>query len=368
MWPPAPRRPRCAQLFGHRRTIAIGAAFGVITVIGSQRSGNVEVATFRRDAQYSDGRHPDAVEFTDAREDAARRDFTINGMFYDPVAKELIDYVDGRADIECRIIRAIGDPDQRFDEDKLRMLRAVRFTAAFNFELEDATKAAIGKRAHEISLVSPERIGGEMRRMLVDRHRAVAAELLRETGLLNEILLDGDLLYQNRANWRTRLRWLDELGDAGTFVQAASILLSRLIKSQGLRPTIERWKLSNAEADAITWIESNLLTLSRAHQLAWSEVQPLLINRHAEAAVAIAEIEFGAQHEGVSLCRQRLSWDDDQLNPEPLLGGADLAQAGIPQGPIYSRILRAVRADQLDGKITTREEALKLARNMAYDE
>src|SRR3990172_5648449 len=124
------------EVFGERRTLAIGAAFGVVTVLGPRGAGQIEVATFRSDAAYSDGRHPDHVTFTDAQHDAQRRDFTINGLFYDPVAAKVIDYVGGQADLGAKLIRAIGDPRQRFAEDKLRMLRAVRFAATFEFKIE----------------------------------------------------------------------------------------------------------------------------------------------------------------------------------------------------------------------------------------
>lgn len=353
------------EIFGHRKTIAIGAAFGVITIIGSKSTGNIEVATFRKDSGYSDGRRPDAVEFTDAREDAIRRDFTINGMFFDPIAKKIIDYVDGKADIECRIVRAIGDPHERIDEDKLRMLRAVRFAATYDFELEKETMAAIQQHASAIQIVSAERIGGELRRMLASSSRATAVELLQDSGLLKEILLDGELLHKNRGNWRTRLRWLAELGEEGCFEQAAAILLSKLIKEQGLLPTIERWKLSNSESAAIAWIEDHLLTLTRAHQLPWSEIQPLLINPNAGMAVGVAEIQFGQQHEGVRICRDRLLWKESKLNPKPLIDGGDLLKLGLRPGPLFKQILDRARTMQLDGEIETAESALKLAREMA---
>ena len=154
------------KLFGRHRTLAIGAAFGVITVMGPKAAGMIEVATFRHDAAYSDGRHPDSVTFSSAEEDASRRDFTINGLFYDPVEERVIDFVGGQDDLAARRLRAIGDPRERFAEDKLRMLRAVRFAAAFDFALEENTLAAIREMAGEIPVVSAERIAMEMRRML----------------------------------------------------------------------------------------------------------------------------------------------------------------------------------------------------------
>ncbi|MCD4726297.1 MAG: CCA tRNA nucleotidyltransferase, partial [Pirellulales bacterium] len=163
---------RIRALFGRRRTLALGAAFGVISVIGPKPAGLVEVTTFRRDAAYSDGRHPDSVAFSTAAEDASRRDFTINGLFYDPIGQQVIDFVGGQKDLAARLVRAIGSARDRFAEDKLRMLRAVRFTAAFDFTLDAEARRAIAEMAAEIHVVSPERIAVEMRRLLADRNRA----------------------------------------------------------------------------------------------------------------------------------------------------------------------------------------------------
>ncbi len=146
--------PEIRDVFGRRRTLAIGAAFGVVTVLGPPGAGPIEVATFRRDDGYSDGRHPDTVTFTSAEEDALRRDFTVNGLFYDPVDEQVIDYVGGREDIERQVLRAIGDPKDRFTEDKLRMLRAVRLTSTLAFALDAPTVEAIQEMAGEISVVT----------------------------------------------------------------------------------------------------------------------------------------------------------------------------------------------------------------------
>ena len=179
------------RVFSHRRTLAIGAAYGVIAVLGPPAAGQVEVTTFRSDADYRDGRHPERVVFSSPEEDAQRRDFTINGMFYDPTAEQVIDYVGGKDDIERRIIRAIGEPKARIAEDKLRMLRGVRFAARFDFELDPATAAAIREMATELTVVSAERIAAEMEAMLLDKHRSRAMRLLMETGLLEEIQEEG---------------------------------------------------------------------------------------------------------------------------------------------------------------------------------
>ena len=176
------------SLFGRQRTLPLGAAFGVITVLGPRSAGMIEVATFREDVGYSDGRHPDRVTFSSAREDAARRDFTINGMFFDPVDGKVIDFVGGQADLQNHLIRAIGSPRLRFGEDKLRMLRAVRFTATFGFSLDADTAATVREMAAQITVVSPERIAMEMRRLLTESGRERGVRLLVELGLAAAIL------------------------------------------------------------------------------------------------------------------------------------------------------------------------------------
>jgi tRNA nucleotidyltransferase/poly(A) polymerase len=182
------RPEQVRDLFGRRRTLAVGAAFGVITVLGPPGAGQVEVATFRTDAAYTDGRHPAGVTFCSAREDAARRDFTINGLFFDPFTGIVQDFVGGREDLAAGIVRAIGVPALRFGEDHLRMLRAVRFAAFFDFVLEGQTRAAIERMAHLVAGVSPERIAAELRGMVSRRGRKRALDLLAETGLAREVL------------------------------------------------------------------------------------------------------------------------------------------------------------------------------------
>ena len=182
------RPDQVREVFGHHRTLPIGAAFGVITVLGRKAAGHIEVATFRNDAGYSDGRRPDAVIFSTMEEDAQRRDFTINGVFFDPLQEQYIDFVGGQSDLQRGVVRAIGNAHDRFAEDKLRMLRAVRFAANLEFVLELETHEAIKTHAADIQIVSAERIAAEMRRMLAHRQRAQATRLLWETTLLPQIL------------------------------------------------------------------------------------------------------------------------------------------------------------------------------------
>ncbi|MBN8626988.1 MAG: CCA tRNA nucleotidyltransferase, partial [Planctomycetes bacterium] len=219
------RPEQVRELFGKRQTLAVGEAFGVIVVVGSRATGNVEVATFRRDAGYSDGRRPDAVEFTDAEEDARRRDFTMNALFYDPTTDKVIDFVDGLTDIERRLVRAVGDPVLRFQEDKLRMLRGVRMASTFAFDLDVATMQAIQAAAHEIGAVSPERIAQEVRAMFGRRGQHEAARLLMTSGLAAEILpevlpevlplVDRSAAYGHGSAWDAAIKQLAALETAG---------------------------------------------------------------------------------------------------------------------------------------------------------
>lgn len=355
------------KLFGKKRTLAIGASFGVITVLGPKRAGPIEVATFRRDSGYSDGRHPDAVEFTDAHEDARRRDFTINGMFYDPILEDVIDYVDGQKDIARKRVRAIGCPEERIDEDKLRMLRGVRFAATFDFEIEPETLSAIQKHASEIIVVSGERIGAEMRRMLASPHRTIAARLLRTSGLLAEILPNGKSLYGDENHWDQILSTLDGL-EPGDFESAAMVLLEPILRDQGIDAVFERWKLSNDERKSILWVFRNWEILDRADRLPWSQIQPLLLAGDVDRALAVAQSKRGSQSKGVAMCRTRLQqWTPEQLDPKPFLDGRDLMELGFKPGPNYGFILDSVRAAQLDGLIHNVEQAIEQARDKAAE-
>ncbi|QEG24311.1 CCA tRNA nucleotidyltransferase [Mariniblastus fucicola] len=346
------------QLFGVKKTLAIGKSFGVITVIGPKSAGNIEVATFRRDGGYSDGRHPDSVEFTDAKEDAIRRDFTINGMFFDPIAEEVIDYVGGQEDLQRKIIRAIGVANQRIEEDRLRMLRGVRFAATYEFAIEPATMRAIQMRAQDIEAVSPERIGSELRRMLGHRGKARALRLLVESGLWEQVL-PGDRL--GDFDWLTKIKLLENL-DAGFSTTLAALLYGTGVNAENFQ---DPWRLKNEEVARANWLLANIDLLSAADTMAWSELQPRLMSGHASCAVQLLHglIESGLcsnsalAKSSLELCRQKLQLADGVLDPPPLLRGDDLMELGIVPGPQFKLILSQTRALQLDGKLTSQEQA-----------
>jgi tRNA nucleotidyltransferase/poly(A) polymerase len=353
------------QVFGARRTLAIGAAFGVMTVLGGRAAGAVEVATFRQDAQYSDGRHPDHVTFSSAREDAQRRDFTINGMFYDPVGQQVIDYVGGREDLAGRLIRAIGAARLRFSEDKLRLLRAVRFSATFDFALEADTRAAIHDMADQIAVVSPERIAQEMRRVLVEPGRATAVRLLLDTHLAAALLpeiVPADAA--GRQQLERTLAVLERLPQPG-FPLALAALLDAPIDTEAARAVCLRWRLSNKETDRVTWLVAQRAALAGARAKPWSALQPLLICEGIEDLLAwheamAAAAGDSAAGEEAAYCRSLLAQPPDVLDPPPLLTGDDLLAHGVPAGPRFRPLLQQVRDAQLDGRIGTSAEAVTL--------
>src|SRR5947209_32514 len=242
-----------------RRTVAVGMSFGVVEVLGPRQDGRplkVQVATFRTDGHYTDGRRPDEVVFSSAREDALRRDFTINGMFFDPLANKLIDYVGGQEDLRAKVLRAIGDPATRISEDKLRMLRAVRIAARFELTIDPATDTAIRGMAEQIAVVSPERIADELRKLLVDPHRARGVNLLHETELLTPIVPElvpmkglpqglpgapeGDL-------WDHVLRVLDLLPPQPSFPLAFAALLHDIGKPRTVGRTPDKYTFYHHE-------------------------------------------------------------------------------------------------------------------------
>jgi tRNA nucleotidyltransferase/poly(A) polymerase len=368
------------KVFGRRKTLAIGASFGVITVIGSKGTGQIDVATFRRDAAYSDGRHPDSVSFTTAELDAQRRDFTINGLFFDPIENRVIDYVGGQEDLRLGIVRAIGDPRQRIAEDKLRMLRAARFAARFDFALDQATLAAIQEQAHDLVIVSAERIAAEMRQILRHTSRARGVQMLQAARLLEVVLPDVATLQpdepwspesQADTPWRRTLHILHRL-DQPTFSVALAALLREFTTHHSPptthtlpRQVFDRWKLTTDELQGVQKLLAEELLIRHASHTPWPRLQRVLVAPRIEELLcysqAAAEVLDGNTAQ-IEYCRQKLALPASELNPPPLITGEDLKTIGIPPGPEYRTILDAVRDAQLEKRIATRDEALSLAR------
>jgi poly(A) polymerase len=401
-----------------RRTIAIGASFGVIEVIGPRAEDGqhltIEVATFRSDVSYSDGRRPDAVVFSSAREDALRRDFTINGMFYDPIAEQVIDYVGGQEDLGARRLRAIGDPVLRFTEDKLRMLRAVRFATRFDLNIELATQMAIQAMANEIGIVSAERVAKELRTMLVHPRRARGMRLFLDLGLANVLLpellpmkglpqglpTDAHALPppgeagQASPNdlWEHVLRVLELLGPTPSFCLAFAALLHDVGKPRTVGRTPDRYtfhshehvgrrmaadicrrlKLSNDDCERIEFLVEKHQILSDAREMRTSKLKALLIHPGIHELLDLHRADALATNrsvEQVEYCEQLLrDWTMADLNPPPLLTGLDLMRMALEPGPQFKRLLDAVREAQLDGSIKTEGEARELVERLLREE
>ena len=352
------------DLFGQRLTLSVGAAFGVIIVMSPDRQLQVEVATFRTDAHYSDGRHPDSVTFSTPEMDAQRRDFTINGLFYDPIEKTVIDYVGGQRDLQDRLLRAIGNPEARINEDKLRMLRAIRFAARFDLAIEANTFAAIVHHAAEVAVVSGERLAIELRKTLETSKPSWAVQKWAETGLLKV------LLPEVAARWSdVGIAALDRLFRARKQCWQArlAVLLWDVRQEDDTTELVEclkhRLKLSNEETDAIYFALRSQNTLEQASSLPWSQVQPLLISPWISVGVELLELHAepgdSVIESNLTWLRTRLAWPIQQLNPLPLVTGQDLIAKGLKPGPKFKQLLQDVRDQQLDGQLTSTSEAIR---------
>lgn len=372
------RPDQVRKLFGRRRTLAVGESFGVIIVLGPKEAGQVEVATFRTDATYSDGRRPDAITFSTPQEDALRRDFTINGMFYDPLAEELIDYVGGQSDLEARIVRAIGDPHARIEEDKLRMLRALRFAARFDFVLDESTLLAIRTHGPQIEVVSQERISDEFRKMLRHPSRARGMEMIAESGLLPHVLPEiidcwGD------GNYATNTLEMLQLQRVGGFELAASIVFRCLSERVATGPQDrhrateldvlgKRLRLSNQECDDISWLAGHYRQIQNAEALTLAELKPLLADSRRDQLIEFARLADVVERHaprGATYCEQYLQQTPQELlDPPPLLTGGDLIAMGQRPGKHFATVLAEVRAAQLNERLESPEQAMALANEL----
>lgn len=364
----AARPDEVRQVFGHRRTLAVGAAFGVITVLGPKGAGQVEVATFRADAPYTDGRHPAGVTFCSAREDAQRRDFTINGLFLDPLSGAVHDFVGGRDDLAAGVVRAIGLPAMRFGEDHLRMLRAVRFAAFFGFALDDETRTAVERMAHLVTSVSPERIAAELRAMVSRPGRRRALELLDETGLAREVL--PELAPGPGVDAAGRGRWQDAAAIVAALdepdLPRALAILAAGHDGGAVRQVGGRLRLSNHETKTAGWLWDAVAAIGGESAAAlrsrpWSSVQPWLAHDQAAAFADVLRARAACgrgEPAAAAWITAQAARPRAELDPPPLLTGDDLLAAGVPPGKAVGVALARIRGLQLDGAITTRAEAL----------
>ena len=374
------------------KTFAVGAHFGVVLVC----TGEVvtEVATFRNDGGYSDGRRPDEVRFsTSPEEDVKRRDFTINGMMLDPANGSVLDLVGGRQDLQAGLIRAIGDPAERFGEDKLRMLRAIRFAARFAFNLEPATAKAIERIASTVSQVSRERVRDELTRMLTEGRARRAFELLDSTGLLREVLPEvvrmqgvtqppqyhpeGDvwvhtlmLLEGLPAGCPATLAWgalLHDVGKPATFRVAPDRIRFDGHVEAGIaiaEDICRRLRFPNHETEEILSLIANHMRFADVRKMKESTLKRVFRLEHFDQHLALHRLDCLASHGSLELydfARHRFeNLPEEQVRPRLLVNGKNLIEAGYRPGPQFSKMLALAEDAQLEGTVQTREQAMAL--------
>ena len=384
------------QLNGFPATLH-GEATAVLASQGEPSNAAVEVATFRSDVGYSDGRHPDEVRFSkDPREDVQRRDFTINGMLLDPATNEILDFVGGRDDLKAGIIRAIGDPERRFAEDKLRMLRAVRFAARFDYKIDPATMAAIQKLTTTIHQVSCERVREELTKMLTEGRARRAFELLDATGLLPEVLPEiaamkrvqqppqyhpeGDVFMHT-------LLLLDNLPAGGSVSASKTLAWGALLHDVGKPPTFRvapdrirfdghvevgvkmaaeicrRLRFSNHETDQILALVANHMRFADVQRMKQSTLKKFLRLPAFDQHLELHRMDCLSSHgqlDSYEYSREQLrSMPPEAIRPTPLITGRDLIDAGYEPGPRFKEILAAVEDAQLEGRLTSRDAAME---------
>jgi poly(A) polymerase len=396
---------RVQELF--RFSFGKGAKFGVVGVFDETQNAEqaltvVEVATFRSDIGYTDGRHPDVVAYAKTpQEDVQRRDFTINGLLMDPATKEVLDFVGGQADLRAGIVRAIGEPRRRFEEDKLRMLRAVRFAARFGFQIEAETMAAAQALAPEIAQVSPERIRDELTKLLTEGEARRGFELLNETGLLAVVLPDiarmqgveqppqfhpeGDVWIHTRMmleklqpNCSPTLAWgvlLHDVGKPPTFAPATGP--GTRIRFDGhvevgakmAEHICRTLRFSNEDIEQIASLVTNHLRFKDVHEMRTATLKRFVRLPRFEEHLELHRLDCLASHGSLDaytfVQRFLLETPPEKVYPPKLVTGDDLKSMGLVPGPRFREILLAVEEAQLEGRLQDRESALQFARSIS---
>ena len=340
------------------RCVEVGKAFGVIQVLNGD--DQYDVATFRAEGSYTDGRRPDAVTWADPREDVIRRDFSINGLLYDPLNEKVIDFVDGESDLRAGVVRAIGDPTERFNEDALRILRALRFSARLGFRIETNTWTALKKVVPTITKISAERIRYELERILTEGGAEHGLRMLQRVGLW-EILLpelrDPEAAIKRfgpHKGLKPRVAW-------------ACLLLDQHLSVGSLRDLGKRMRLSRQLIDRILGIIECANAVGTYGTLeVWDRKK--LVRHESFTDVVHLLITDNALASSLSAAQtERANWSEGELHPKPLLSGSDLAQAGHSPGPFYGQILSELENRQLSGAITTRTAALNFVAQRAKE-
>ncbi|HTS13781.1 MAG TPA: CCA tRNA nucleotidyltransferase [Candidatus Limnocylindrales bacterium] len=379
-------------------SVNVGAKFGVIIVMAD--SLQVEVATFRSDVGYSDGRHPDKVEYAKTpAEDVQRRDFTINALLLDPETNDVLDFVGGRDDLSAGIIRAIGRAEQRFSEDKLRMIRAVRFAARFRYAIEARTFSAITHLAPEIRQVSRERIRDELTKLLTEGAARRAFELLDDTGLLPEVLPEiakmkgveqPPQFHPEGDVWTHTLLMLNELPAGVSPTLAWGVLLHDVGKPPTFRPAsgpgtrirfdehvevgtrmaeeiCRRLRFSNDDTEQVAALVANHLRFKDVPQMKPSTLKRFVRLNRFEEHLELHRLDCLASHRNLQnyefVRRFLAETPPEEVKPPRLLTGEDLKAMGYAPGPQYKKMLDAVEEAQLDGRVTNRDQALNLVRD-----
>jgi len=335
----------------------VGAQFGVVLV--RQRRRWIEVATFRSDGPYFDGRHPTRVTFSDARQDAQRRDFTVNGMFLDPLGHRIIDYVGGRVDLDRRLIRCIGAAGDRFEEDHLRLLRAVRFASRLGFEIEERTFSAMREHAPKLVRMAAERIRDELEKMLAPATRVAALDLMERAGLLSYLWEGATWTSAQVMQARTLLRRLR--GEVALELGLAGLLSDR--RSERVNAICRALSCSNEQREGIVWLVEHQADLDSPEALSLAEVKRLMAHRGFGWLRAWAEARCCGRpdhDECVAALERRLSAiRPETVQPPPLVTGDDLIARGVAPGPIYKDVLDELYTRQLDETLDTRDAALR---------
>ena len=370
------------------QTVPVGAQFGVMLVVVDGEP--FEVATFRHDGPYLDGRHPSEVRYGSLQEDILRRDFTINGMVYDPIEDRIIDLVEGKKDLERRSIRAIGAPRERFAEDRLRMVRAVRFAASLDFTIEEKTLAAIGALAPTVGQISWERIGGEITRILTEGGARKGFKLLDATGLLPHIMPEISAMkgveqspdYHPEGDVFTHTMLLLSHLQAPAETLAYGCLLHDVgkpvcVQRTGERLTfyghtekgaemageiLKRLKRSRATWERVAYLVHNHLRHTQAPNMRLSTLKRFLGEEGIDELLELTRIDALSSNGDLQyyrFCKQKLEeFKEEEIHPAPLVRGRDLIDLGFSPGPAFSEILKQVEEAQLGGELSSREQAL----------
>lgn len=381
------RPEQIRALFEH--TVAVGEAFGVVKVVAGGEG--VDVATFRRDVGVADGRHPAAIEPATRDEDVQRRDFTINGLLEDPQTGEVVDLVGGRRDLEARLVRAIGEPRRRFEEDALRLLRGVRFAARLGFDIEERTRTAMREDAPRLARISGERVRDELSKMLVPPTRRRALELLDELGLLAVVLPEVSAMHGVEQPpqfhpegdvWIHTCLVLEALPESPSLALALGALLHDVGKPPTFRRAPDRirfdghvevgarmadaicrrLRLSNRERERVVALVADHLVWMNVPQMRPARLRRLMAEPHFDELVALYRADCAGSHGDmhawphVEAMRARLA--EEALVPPPLLDGRDVVAAGVPEGPRVGALLAEASDLQLEGGLRDRAAAL----------